>query len=329
MNNIRVGFIGTGKHARANLYPTLKLLGQPIACVCSRHLERAEAVAKEVQAGKAYDDYMRMVSNEKLDAVFVSTGPGHARIVEDCLRSNLHVFVEKPLGVNPAEAASVVEAARVSGKIVMVGFMKRYAPAYAKLKQVIQNEGSFGEILSLQGMFAIGPREHGDENYLVNTGIHYLDLVRYLFGEVSQVFALSHTQNVLIDQSIGFRFEDGRIGSLFFGGLPSWRRHYEEITVTGEKGFARVENIEKLTVHTSADLPGPEPQWQNVSEEDQVFNPTHTSSSGGWQDYYLSGYVGEIARFFECIRTNSQPDCNAEDNVKTMELCEKIIHHLH
>ncbi len=253
----------------------------------------------------------------------------HARIVEDCLKAGLHVFVEKPLGLNVEEAQSVAGAAQAAGKIVMVGFMKRFAPAYARLKQIIQAEDTLGEVLSLQGMFAIGPRERGDENYLKNTAIHYIDLVRFLFGEVEQVFALSNTRDTLIDQAICLSFQNGRIGSLFFAGLPAWRRHYEEITVTGVNGFARVKNIEKLVVHTSHPLPSSEPQWQNVREEDRVFSPTHTSSSGGWQDLYLSGYMAEMANFFECVRTYTQPGCNAADNVNTMRLCENILDHIH
>jgi UDP-N-acetylglucosamine 3-dehydrogenase len=249
----------------------------------------------------------------------------HARIVEDCLKAGLHVFVEKPLGLNPQEAQSVADAAQASGKIVLVGFNKRFAPTYARLKQLIQDQETLGEVLSLQGMFAIGPRERGDENYLKNTAIHYVDLVRFLFGEVNQVFALSNSRDTFIDQAICLSFQNGRIGSLFFGGLPAWRRHYEEVTVTGVNGFARVENIEKLVVHTSQPLPSTDPQWQNVSEEDLVYIPTHTSSSGGWQALYLNGYVPEIATFFECVRNNTQPGCNAADNVMTMKLCEAIL----
>jgi predicted dehydrogenase len=158
MEIIRIGVIGAGKHARANIFPSLKLLQQSVACVCSQHLDRAESAASEFHAGRAYRDYSKMIEKEKLDAVIVATGIQHARIVEDCLKAGLHVFVEKPLGLNPQEAQSVAVAAQASGKIVLVGFNKRFAPTYARLKQLIQDQETLGEVLSLQGMFAIGPR---------------------------------------------------------------------------------------------------------------------------------------------------------------------------
>ena len=101
MHDIRIGIIGAGKHARANIFPSLKLLQQPVACVCSQHLDRAESAAREFQAGRAYSQYTEMLEKENLDAVIVSTGIQHARIVEDCLKAGLHVFVEKPLGPEP------------------------------------------------------------------------------------------------------------------------------------------------------------------------------------------------------------------------------------
>jgi UDP-N-acetylglucosamine 3-dehydrogenase len=101
MNDVRIGIIGAGKHARANIFPSLKLLQQPVACVCSQHLDRAESAAREFQAGRPYSNYSEILEKEKLDAVIVATGIEHARIVEDCLKAGLHVFVEKPLGLNP------------------------------------------------------------------------------------------------------------------------------------------------------------------------------------------------------------------------------------
>jgi predicted dehydrogenase len=64
MEIIRIGVIGAGKHARANIFPSLKLLQQPVACVCSQHLDRAESAAREFQAGRAYRDYSEMIEKE-------------------------------------------------------------------------------------------------------------------------------------------------------------------------------------------------------------------------------------------------------------------------
>ena len=138
MNYLRIGFIGCGKHAKANIYPSVKLLNLEIAAVCARHLERAEYTARQFQARKAYDDYHKMLSEENLDAIFVITsGDQHPRIVEDCVYAGVHVFVEKPLGWNEAEAQKVADVSKETNKNVMLGFMNRFAPSYLLTKEIM------------------------------------------------------------------------------------------------------------------------------------------------------------------------------------------------
>lgn len=62
-----------------------------------------------------------------------------------------------------------------------------------------------------------------------------------------------------------------------------------------------------------------------MDEKDCVLTSVNTSSSGGWRDLYLNGYVGEIEHFLDCLLNDKQPICNARDNVKTMALCDKIV----
>src|SRR3989442_8479403 len=110
--------------------------------------------------------------------------------------------------------------------------MKRFAPAYAQLKQFVHEPG-FGDPLSLHGMFAIGSRPGWDDAWFIKTGgIHYVDLCRYLFGEVTEVRGFGNAHQIQVDQCFTLLFEHGEIGGLFFAGVPAWTRHHEELTVT-------------------------------------------------------------------------------------------------
>jgi predicted dehydrogenase len=118
------------------------------------------------------------------------------------------------------------------------------------MRTIAGDRASFGELLSLHGMFAIGSRTGWDDEWFIKTGgIHYVDLVRYLFGEVTEVRGFRNSRGIQVDQLFTMRFEDGRIGSLFFAGLPAWVRHHEELTVTGVSGFVRVENMVRVIYH--------------------------------------------------------------------------------
>lgn len=331
MNTLRIGMIGCGVHAIANIYSTLHYLGQPIQAVSARHMDRARAAADRFGAPNAYDNYHDMLAQEHLDAVFIVTDQySQAVITMDCLRAGVNVFVEKPLGMSVEEAQQVADLERETELKVMVGFMKRFSPSYVKLKEIMHQSESFGPALSFMGMFAITSGRPGWDNevYTKVGGIHYVDLMRWLFGEPVDVKGMTNTVDKEVDSSFLMRFDSGVIGNLFLGGLPAWKRHWEELCITGTKGFVKVDNMLSLRYHFDQPVDTVGPRWRTLDEEDIVLTPVSTSGSGGWRDLYLNGYVGEIEHFLHCLQTNKQPQCNAQDHVKTMLLCEKMLSQL-
>jgi predicted dehydrogenase len=325
---LRIGMIGCGVHSIANIYSTLHYLGQPIQAVSARHLDRAQAAADRFGAKHAYDDYHEMLAKEDLDAVFIVTDQyTQASIAMDCLKAGVNVFVEKPLGMSVEEAKQVAELEKETGLKVMVSFMKRFSPSYVKLKAIMNKKEDFGPALSFMGMFAITSGRPGWDNevYTKVGGIHYVDLMRWLFGEIVEVHGMTNTVDKEVDSSWLLRFDSGIIGNMFLGGLPAWKRHWEEMCVTGTNGFAKVDNMLSLRYHIDKPVDTVGPRWRILDEEDVVVPPVRTSGSGGWRDLYLNGYVGEIEHFLHCLKEDLTPECNAADHVRTMELCEKML----
>src|SRR3989475_793920 len=173
----RIGVIGAGRHAKANIYPVVRLAGAQIAAVCARHLDRAQAAAGEFGAEHAYASPGERRSRERLDAaVVIAPEKEQAGLVREVLRAGLPVFAEKPVGLDEREADEIADLAARTGKPVMVGFMKRFAPAYVQLKQFMHEPG-FGDPLSLHGMFAIGSRPGWDDAWFIKTGgVYYVEL---------------------------------------------------------------------------------------------------------------------------------------------------------
>lgn len=328
MKKMKLGMIGCGVHAKANIFSSLHMMGYPMQAVCARHLDRAQAAAERFGISNAYDDYKVMLEKEDLDVAFVITeAASQAEIVKDCLKKGLHVFVEKPLGMNEQEAREVAELADKVKKKVMVGFMKRFSPSYMKMKEIMSQKEMFGSPLSFMGMFAITSGRPGWDNnvYTKVGGIHYVDLMRYLFGEVEDIHGYTNSVDVEVDNIFTMRFDSGVIGSMFFGGIPAWKRHWEELCVTGVKGFVKVDNMMSVRYHFDKPVDTVGARWKTMDEKDTVVTPVNTSSSGGWRDLYLNGYVGELEHFFDCIENDKTPVCDARDNVKTMILCDKIV----
>ncbi|MFF7181083.1 Gfo/Idh/MocA family oxidoreductase [Streptomyces sp. NPDC008121] len=331
IEDLRLGFVGHGRHARANLYPALHLAGARLTSIATRHESAARTAAALHGAEHGHGDHRRMLAQDALDAVFVSVAPeDQAAVTEDCLRAGAHVFVEKPLGLNEEEARRVAATAERYDRQVMVGFMKRHAPAYRKVAELIADEETFGRVLSFNGLFAFSPWTDTlrDDTYLLFGAVHVVDLVRGLFGEVTDVTGFSNSRGADISMTLTLRFGSGVIGNLTFAGVPAWSREQEELTVTGQHGFVRAENLTTLTHHhtrpTAAGDGGTEP-WQTLGEETVTTRSVNSPASGGHQDLYLRGFVGEVRHFLDTVRLGTAPVTSAADNAATMALCDTVL----
>lgn len=206
----------------------------------------------------------------------------------------------------------------------MVGFMKRYAPVYEQLAGLIA-DGELGDIRSFHLGFGCDSTAFcaNEEEFLKLAAIHVIDLVRALFGEVTDVAVSSSSVGRAVSLAVLLEFESGVVGTLDLSGLPSYSSESERVRVTGEHGFAVVEDLVRLTVHTSR--PHVEPTWASLSEHRTVFTPAESAMSGGGRDLQLRGFVGEIEHFIDAVQGGTTPRSSGRDNVLTMHLLELIL----
>lgn len=326
MKKAKLCFIGAGFHASTNIYPSAVEAGADIQAIATRSIERSKAALLRFgSSGKAYENTQLMLQNEDCDGVVVVAQPeDQTALALECIRAGKNVYVDKPLGWNAAEAAAVAEAAQKAGVVVMVGFMKRYAPVYMKLKELIDG-GSLGRARSFQMKFAVDstPFCKNEEQFIKLAAIHMVDLMRFLFGEAKQVTGTTVKDGEHINQSISLKFDHGVVGSAYFVGMSAWSRESESVLVTFDNGFALADEINTLTVHpsrTGNNLP-----WKSLEEQDTVFTPSGSPMSGAYRDLYLRGFVGEMAHFMECCQNKSVPHSSGKDNIETMALCDTIL----
>lgn len=326
MSTIKLCFIGAGFHAATNIYPAAVEAKADIQAIATRSLERSAAALQRFgSSGTPYGDYRAMLQNEACDGVVVVAQPGdQPSLVLDCIRAGKNVYVDKPLGWNAAEALVMAEAAEKAGVVLMVGFMKRYAPVYQKLKALIE-DGCLGAARSFQVKFAVDstPFCKDEEQFIKLAAIHMVDLTRYLFGEAAQVSGMSGSSGECISQSLSIKFASGVVGSLSFSGMSAWSRESESVLVTFDQGFALADELNTLKIHRS--YSGSRLPWQSLEEQDTVLTPSASAMSGGLRDLYLRGFVGEMEHFMDCCRKGQAPLSSGRDNVQTMELCDLIL----
>jgi len=133
---VRVGIVGCGLIAQVMHLPHLRELADlyEVAAVCDLSDSLAERVAVEYGIGKRFQHWQDMLTSIRLDAVLLLSSGSHAPAAIAASQAGLHVFTEKPMCLSSIEGQAMVDAARAAGKHLMVGYMKRYDPAYAGLE---------------------------------------------------------------------------------------------------------------------------------------------------------------------------------------------------
>lgn len=326
MKKIDLCFVGAGFQASTNIYPAVIESGANIKAIATRSISRSEeALRRFASSGVAYDSVDEMLKKEECHGVIVvAQADDMPDIVRKCIKAGKNVFAEKPLGWTSKEARELAKEAEDAGTILMVAFMKRYAPSYQKLKEFIES-AELGKVKSFNMDFAVDstPFCPDEESYSKLASIHMIDLMRFLFGEVSEVSGFKGVDKANISQAISAKFESGVVGSAYFVGMDAWSRERENILVTFENGFIAIEEINQIRIHKSSNQDGL--SWTSQTESDLVLTPSATPMSGAYRDLYMRGFVGEINHFIECCLENKSPSSSGVDNVKTMKLVEAIL----
>ncbi len=131
---LRVGVVGGGLVAQAMHLPYLAEKRDRFAITALAEPSRAvrEALGARYSIPSLHADYRGLLG--EVDALVVCSPAGtHAEIVLAALDAGLHVFVEKPMCITLSDADAIVEARDRSGRVVQVGTMKRYDPAYERM----------------------------------------------------------------------------------------------------------------------------------------------------------------------------------------------------
>ena len=132
---LRVGVVGTGLIAQVmHLHYLAELSDRfEIAAVCDIAADSARACAERYRIPAVFTDWQEMLRHP-LDAVLVLTSGSHAPIAVAAARAGRHVFTEKPMCFSVAEGREMVAAAEQAGVTLMVGYPKRYDPAFARFQ---------------------------------------------------------------------------------------------------------------------------------------------------------------------------------------------------
>lgn len=344
MEKVKIGLIGCGNIGGTHLLAYSKNPNVEIYALCDinekRLNEKADLynVPQERRFTKAED----MVALKEIEAVSVCTwNSQHAPCTITALNAGKHVLCEKPMAMSAKEAEEMKAVAEKNGKLLMIGFVRRFGNDCEITKDFIDND-FFGDLYYAKATYLrrngspggwFGDKSRSGGGPLIDLGVHVIDLVRYLMGNPQPVSVYGATFHKLGDRpgtkmvkgwvaasgdeesehvfdvedlaSAMIRFDNGAVLSVEASFSLNTKSDTGNIELFGTKGGARLN-----------------PELELYSEMNQYMTnmtldiPTALDFNGLFE--------GEINHFVSCVQTGAPCRNPAEDGVVIMKLLDAI-----
>src|SRR5690554_177917 len=191
MQTLRWGVLSTANIGRTKVIPAIQTSAHgKVVAICSRDQASARAAADSLGIERAYGSYEELLADPNIDAIY-NPLPNHLHVpwTIKALEAGKHVLCEKPLGLNAADVAHLIDTAAQHPHLkVMEAFMYRFHPQWQRAHQLVTS-GSIGQLRTIHSHFSYNNREQ--ENIrnnldmgggaLMDIGCYSISLSRFLF----------------------------------------------------------------------------------------------------------------------------------------------------
>ena len=250
MKKVKVALIGTGnwslQHCRIlSKHPQVEFCG-----ILGRNKSRTKKRANLYNV-PYYVDLKELIKYQKPDLINISLpNENHYEMTMKVIKSNCHLFVEKPLVFNMSQADNLIKEAKKRNLFFGINFNWHYSTPVKKALEAIK-KGKLGDINFITWRF--GGTGGGGDPYgnLIETQCHGFDMLEYLNGPIKSLhsFMTNKTKNGFSTFVVSMKFKNNSIGSLLGSYDTSYaypNSHYVEIN--GSKGRILIEDqVKKYT----------------------------------------------------------------------------------
>lgn len=326
---IHIGIIGGGNISETHARAAREIEGVEIAAIYGLNQAKAQQLSQRY-GGAVYADFEAFLRHRPMQLVVIGSPSGlHAEQGIAAARHCLHVLTEKPIDINVARADALIAECEKAKVKLGVFFQDRVAPDLCRVKQLI-DAGHLGRpiLVSARVKWYRAPEYYSESRWrgtfaldgggaLINQGVHTIDLLLWLMGEVTRVQAKAITglHKIEVEDTIvaTLEFKNGAVGTLeaTTSAFPGYPRRIE---LTGSNGTIIIEDnrIVALDLRHSLEAPlvtvGPAPDASSTSAV--VAN--------------VSGHRRLLEDFIHAIETNGDPRCDGHAGRESLALVQAI-----
>ncbi|MBL8604274.1 MAG: Gfo/Idh/MocA family oxidoreductase [Myxococcales bacterium] len=318
MGAVRVACVGAGYWGKNLVRNFAAAEGASLVAVCDFDAAVQEKMRREHPSARVTGDWASIVGDPNIDAVVLATpGSSHARLAAEALEAGKDVFVEKPLAQSVADAVRVTELAARKGRVLMVGHLMLFHPAFEKVVEYVRG-GELGEVLYIYAERVNLGKLRTDENALWSLGPHDLSMIFALVDEpMTSIAARGHaylrpgTEDVVF---VNAGFRGGVMANVHLSWLDPHK--HRKLTVVGSKKmlvFDDTHPSEKIYIHDKGfDRP----------QEYHSYDAFLTLRDG---DTFVPRVAleeplrREVKHFIDCCQSRATPRSGGAEGVRVVE----------
>lgn len=295
---MRIAIIGLGSIAQRAYLPTITALSDVELILCSRDRARVERIAAQYRIS-AYTTDVAELASMQVDAAFVHVATeAHSRVVSALLEQGIDVYVDKPLAYTLDASQRLASLAKSTGRLLMVGFNRRYAPMYRTLADQPDRR-----LVIMQKNRRALPEVA--RQFVFDDFIHVVDTLRFLApGPVEAI-------------EVSGRIQAGRLYHVL---LQLTGAGFGLVGIMNRDSGANEETLEVMSAGHKWRVHGLNATTQLSGGVEQV------SRFNDWDSVlWRRGFPQAIQHFLDCCRTRSRAAAELEDALATHAVCERIV----
>lgn len=328
---IKCGIIGCGVIAPTHIESYQAIKDAEVIHLCDLVPERLNTLGDRYAIARRSVNYHELLADPDVQLVSVCTDhASHARIVTDALAAGKHVVCEKSLGRVPDDLEIMVAAARQHPELVTSGiFQHRFQPHNLALRDLV-GSGKLGRMLMVNLSFSClrtadyyrkdawrGTMAGEGGGVLINQAIHHIDQLRFVFGEVKAVTAitanLTHQKVIEVEDTSVFllEFENGMLGTVAAtsSSPDTWRI---ALTITGDRAYIEYDDEAAVRI-VAAD------EQLKTEISDRLSDAPAAIVTAG-KSYYGGGHTDQLADVIDAIEHHRQPAVTLIDAANSSSL---------
>jgi len=299
---VTLGVVGLGNIARKAHLPVLtQHPGVRIVALCSRTGRGVDELAARYRLDLQARTFEQLLALRPRAAYLLSPTEVHAEQAVALMEAGIDVFMEKPLAETLDEAEAIATAAGRTGRLLMVGFNRRYSPAYRRARALFAEAGKPVEYVLVQKHRAGGGDRRSLRFYVTDDTIHIIDLARFFAGDLRVRAALARA-GLVTAQMEGATGTVVQLAQSWGAGAVT-----ERVELQGGGLTVIVEELERVVVREGG-----------AERVEPLF--------GSWTPTLEKrGIAAELDHFLTCLREGRTPETSAAEALATQRLAEEIL----